>query len=110
MVADPAEYHWSGYGEAVGGGAKGDGKRAREGLVRVWMAHKGRGGNAKFWDGGGKRHGKIHDEYRAMLLIEGVEKFKEVSDARTGELRLKLERKGMTKVSGLWSLRDLGSG
>ena len=41
MVADPAEYRWSGYGEAVGGGAKGDGKRAREGLVRAWLAQKG---------------------------------------------------------------------
>jgi putative transposase len=23
MVSDPADYRWSGYGEAVGGGAKG---------------------------------------------------------------------------------------
>ena len=36
--------------------------------------------------------------YRAMLLIEGVGKFQEVSDERTGELRLKLERRGMTKA------------
>ena len=98
MVDDPAEYRWSGYGEACGGGAKGDGKRAREGLVRAWMAHKGWNGDAKLWNGGGKRYGKIHEDYRAMLLIEGVEKFKEVSDERTGELRLKLERKGMSKT------------
>jgi len=98
MATDPAEYRWSGYGEAVGGGKKGDGKRAREGLVRAWMAHKGWNGDAKYWDGSGKRHGEIHEQYRAMLLIEGVEKFQEVSDERTGELRLKLERKGMTKA------------
>ena len=30
MVADPAGYRWSSYGEAVGGGSKGNGKKARE--------------------------------------------------------------------------------
>jgi putative transposase len=33
MVSDPADYRWSGYGEAVGGGAKGNGKKARYGLI-----------------------------------------------------------------------------
>jgi REP element-mobilizing transposase RayT len=33
MVSDPADYRWSGYGEAVGGGAKGNGKKARFGLI-----------------------------------------------------------------------------
>ncbi|MEN9974259.1 MAG: hypothetical protein RLZZ282_265 [Verrucomicrobiota bacterium] len=37
MVTDPAEYRWSSYGEAVGGGNKGNGKKAREGLVRACM-------------------------------------------------------------------------
>ena len=97
MVTDPAEYRWSGYGEAVGGGAKGDGKRAREGIIRAWMAHKGWNGDSKYWSGGG-RQGNIHADYRAMLLIEGVEKFKEVMDATTSRLRDKLVRKGMPKV------------
>jgi hypothetical protein len=42
MVTDPADYRWSSYGEAIGGGAKGNGKKARElaetvlgGLARV---------------------------------------------------------------------------
>ena len=35
MVEDPADYRWSSYGEAVGGGRKGNGKKAREGLVRA---------------------------------------------------------------------------
>jgi putative transposase len=35
MVADPADYRWSSYGEAVGGGKRGNGKKAREGLVRA---------------------------------------------------------------------------
>jgi putative transposase len=35
MVSDPAEYRWSSYGEAVGGGRKGNGQKARAGLVRA---------------------------------------------------------------------------
>jgi putative transposase len=49
MVADPAEYRWSSYGEAVGGGPKGSGKKAREGLVRACMSHCGAGFEAEKW-------------------------------------------------------------
>ena len=35
MVKDPADYRWSSYGEAIGGGSKGNGKTARAGLVRA---------------------------------------------------------------------------
>lgn len=35
IVADPAEYRWRSYGEAVSGGPKGNGKKAREGLARA---------------------------------------------------------------------------
>jgi putative transposase len=49
MVADPAEYRWSSYGEAVGGGPKGNGKKAREGLVRACMSHCGAGFEAEKW-------------------------------------------------------------
>ena len=41
MVKYPAEYRWSSYGEAMGGGAKGNGKKAREGLVRASLSHEG---------------------------------------------------------------------
>ena len=50
MVADPAGYRWSSYGEAVGGGSKGDGKKAREGLVRACMSHEGAGFEAEKWN------------------------------------------------------------
>ena len=40
MVKDPADYRWSSYGEAIGGGAKGSGKKAREGLVRTFLGHQ----------------------------------------------------------------------
>lgn len=35
MVSDPADYRWSSYGEAIGGGNKGNGKKARIGLMRA---------------------------------------------------------------------------
>jgi REP element-mobilizing transposase RayT len=49
MVADPAAYRWSSYGEAVGGGMKGNGKKAREGLVRACMSHEGVDFEAERW-------------------------------------------------------------
>jgi putative transposase len=49
MVKDPADYRWSSYGEAVGGGAKGNGKKSREGLVRACMSHRGVGFEAEKW-------------------------------------------------------------
>jgi REP element-mobilizing transposase RayT len=49
MVEDPADYRWSSYGEAVGGGKKGNGKKAREGLVRAWHCDEGGGFDAGKW-------------------------------------------------------------
>ena len=49
MVMDPADYRWSSYGEAVGGGPKGNGKKAREGLVRACISHEGAGFEAEKW-------------------------------------------------------------
>ena len=49
MISDPAEYRWSSYGEAVGGGPKGNGKKSREGLVRACMSHQGAGFEAEKW-------------------------------------------------------------
>jgi putative transposase len=49
MVKDPVEYRWSSYGEAVGGGKKGNGKKAREGLVRAYLCDQGVGFEAEKW-------------------------------------------------------------
>ncbi len=49
MVKDPADYRWSSYGEAVGGGKKGDGKKAREGLVRAYFCDQGVGFDSAKW-------------------------------------------------------------
>ena len=43
MVSDPGHYRWSGYGEAIGGGKQGHGKKARDGLGRACINHKGLG-------------------------------------------------------------------
>jgi hypothetical protein len=50
MVADPADYRWSSYGEAIGGGKKGNGKKAREGLVRAYFCDQGVGLDAGKWE------------------------------------------------------------
>jgi hypothetical protein len=60
MKADPADYRWSSYGEAVGGGPKGSGKKAREGLVRACMSHEGAGFEAEKW-------GEASGIYRKMM-------------------------------------------
>jgi len=64
MVSDPADYRWSSYGEAVGGGAKGNGKKAREGIVRACMSHKGVGFEAEKW----KEVSRIYRRAMGMAL------------------------------------------
>ena len=59
MVSDPAAYRWSSYGEAVGDGARGNGKKAREGLVRACLSHKGVGFEAGKWAETAKTYRKI---------------------------------------------------
>lgn len=49
LVADPAEYRWSSYGEAIGGGRRGNGKKAREGLVRACLSDEGAGYESEKW-------------------------------------------------------------
>jgi putative transposase len=41
LAKDPADYRWSSYGEAMGGSNKGNGKKAREGLVRAYFCDEG---------------------------------------------------------------------
>jgi putative transposase len=89
MVRDPAEYRWSGYGEAVGGGAKGNGKKARAGLVRAMRAHQGVGADADLW-----AH-EVSREYRRILLAGAVEK-QESRVGRGGGTEVKRTRKGMS--------------
>jgi hypothetical protein len=89
MVKDPADYRWSSYGEAIGGGPKGNGKKARAGLVRALRAHQGAGADATLW---------AHDvarEYRNLLLAGAEEKL-EVRVGKSGSIEMKRIRKGMS--------------
>ena len=76
MVADPAEYRWSSYGEAVGGGAKGNGRKAREGLVRAYFCDQGVGFEAERW-------GEVSRLYRRLMgLALGRKSGKAVVDSQ----------------------------
>ena len=51
MVNDPADYRWSSYGEAVGGGR--GAKKAQEGLVRAMYSYGSREVSERSWSQGG---------------------------------------------------------
>ena len=90
MVKDPADYRWSSYGEAIGGGAKGNGKTARAGLVRALRAHQGVVADADLWASGVSR------EYRKLLMAGAVGKSSE-SMGKDESLITHVLRKGMSK-------------
>ena len=103
MVEDPADYRWSSYGEAMGGGPRGNGRKARAGLVRALMAHKGYEADARHWAG------KVSKDYRMILVEEGEGKLKEVVNEQ-GELEVKIVRKGMKKAAANAELDQLQRG
>jgi REP element-mobilizing transposase RayT len=82
MAEDPAEYRWSSYGEAVGGGPRGNGKKAREGLVRACMSHEGCGFEAEKWQDVSRVYRKMM-EY-ALQRKGGVEIQRRSQTAATG--------------------------
>jgi putative transposase len=90
MVKNPEEYRWSSYGEAIGGGAKGNGKKARAGLVRAMRAHKGVTADAAFWKG------DVAIEYRKILLAGAGERVEERVD-QSGAMKRIVKRKGLSK-------------
>ena len=90
MVNDPAEYRWSSYGESIGGGAKGNGKKARAGLVRALRAHQGADADDSLWAG------DVSREYRKLLMAGAVEKTAK-NMSRDGKTVTKTVRKGISK-------------
>ena len=98
MVKDPVEYRWSSYGEAVGGrvkgygltrlGPKGNGKKAREGLVRAGMSHKGGGFEAEKW----KDVAKMYRKWLGLALERKAgHASEEVATAKTKRLQAKVK-------------------
>jgi putative transposase len=60
MGKNPADYRWSSYGETVGGEKKGDGKKARKGLVRAYFCDQGVGFDVGKWQ-------EVSRSYRRMM-------------------------------------------
>jgi putative transposase len=102
MVKDPADYRWSSYGEAICGGAKGNGKKARAGLVRAMRAHQGIAADASFWEG------DVSREYRRILMEGAVERVQESVDSNGKTLR-KTTQKGISKAKNTGQI-DSASG
>ncbi|MEY3896862.1 MAG: hypothetical protein RLZZ214_2382 [Verrucomicrobiota bacterium] len=90
IATDPADYRWSSYGEAIGGGAKGNGKKARAGLVRALRAHLGVEADATSWAN------DVSREYRKILMAGAIEKTEE-GVGRDGMQVVKTARKGRSK-------------
>lgn len=67
ICSDPANYRWSGYGEAVGaGGRTAGGKAARGGLVRALLCSSGVEADASRWS-------EVSGRYR-LLLKQAIER------------------------------------
>ncbi|MDB2673812.1 transposase [Akkermansiaceae bacterium] len=66
MVEDPADYRWSSYGEAVGGGR--GAKKAQQGLVRALYSFGKKEVTARSW-----AQGAVAKDYRRLLMAEGME-------------------------------------
>jgi putative transposase len=94
MVADPAEYRWSSYGEAVGGGAKGNGKKAREGLVRAIMGHKGAGFEAEKW----KEAARVYRKMMGLALERKAARAGEMVQAAKAKRHEAVVKKSMKKA------------
>jgi putative transposase len=88
LVEDPAAYRWSSYGEAIGGGAKGNGGKARAGLVRAWGAHQGLAADAGLWAG------TVSRGYRNLLMGRAMEK-SEQRVTQDGQVVKNVLRKGI---------------
>jgi putative transposase len=102
MVADPAGYRWSSYGEAMGATGH-SGAKAKAGLVRAIMSDKGWEADARHWAG------KVSREYRMILLEEGQEKSREVVNEGS-ECVTKVVKKGMAAEKVAAELEDLAAG
>jgi REP element-mobilizing transposase RayT len=97
MVEDPAEYRWSSYGEAVGGGPKGNGKKAREGLVRACMRQQGAGFEAEKWNevsriyrramglALGRKQGRVENQRRSQTAATVTKNTQEMLESKDNE-------------------------
>jgi REP element-mobilizing transposase RayT len=104
MVEEPADYRWSSYGEAVGGGKKGNGKKAREGLVRACMSHEGAGFDAEKW----KEISRIYRRALGMALGRKASNFKPQTSSKSETSVTKNEAEMLESGDNETVLPDLG--
>ena len=90
LVRDPAEYRWSSYGEAIGGGPGSRGRTARAGLVRAWGANEGMAADASLWEDA------VAVRYRKLLMAGAVEKSRDAG-VKNGKVVRKVVRRGISK-------------
>jgi hypothetical protein len=100
MVSDPAEYRWSSYGEAIGGGKKGNGRKSREGLVRAWFSSEGVGFEAERWP-------EVSRLYRRMMGIALGKKPGRANVKKTGEQVTKTSEELLASEDNETVLKDL---
>jgi REP element-mobilizing transposase RayT len=86
MVSDPADYRWSSYGEAVGGGKKGNGKKSREGLVRAYFCDQGVGFEAERW-------GEVSRLYRRLMGL--------ALERKSGKAEVGSQRRSQTAATAM---------
>ena len=80
MVEDPADYRWSSYGEAVGGGNRGNGKKARDGLVRAITSDTDTGFDSSQWKEVSRRYRRLMG--MALERRPGMTQDSEIQDTR----------------------------
>jgi putative transposase len=100
MVSDPSEYRWSSYGEAIGGGTKGNGKKSREGLVRAWFSSEGVGFEAERWP-------EVSRLYRRMMGIALGKKPGRANVEKTGQQVTKTSEELLASEDNETVLKDL---
>ena len=98
MVEDPADYRWSSYGEAVGGGR--EAKKAQEGLVRALYSFNEKEVSSRSWAQGG-----VAKEYRRILVAEGMAQ-SEVREASGAKQKVTI-RKGIDRENATKELERL---
>jgi putative transposase len=104
MVKDPAEHRWSSYGEAIGGGKKGDGKKAREGLVRAYYCDQGVGFDAGKWQ-------EVSRLYRRLMGLALCKKPGRAESQRRSQTAARMTKNTAETLEGEINetmLKDLG--
>ena len=100
MVKNAENYRWSSYGEAIGGGSRGNGKKARSGLMRAIFSNREKNQTKTAVKKG--EWEKAHREYRVLmdLALDRKPRKAEIKlEARTK--KGKKERTGEVEMLGL---------